>query len=120
MDGIAQFRGFKPAHEDPAHPDHGLAQLLEGLDMVRLPLLPSQTLIERISAKLHRGSLNQPARQSDVGTVHVLLFGTEASPAWIDALQLPANATVGDLYRSAVASAPFRAACGRISASSAW
>jgi hypothetical protein len=38
----------------------------------------------------------------------------------METLQLPPGATVRDLYRSAVASAPFRAACGRISASTSW
>jgi hypothetical protein len=120
MDGIVQYRAFKPALDDPSHPDHGLAALLAGLDMVRLPLLPSDTLIERITAGLARDALDRPASLSDIGAAHVLLFGTEAPPAWIDALRLGPDTTVRDLYRSAVASAPFRAACGRISGSSAW
>jgi FkbM family methyltransferase len=120
MDGVAQFRAFKPALDDPVHPDHGLARLLDGLDMVRLPLLPSEALIERITEKFDRGGLDRPANASDAAAVHVLLFGTEAPPGWIGTLQLGPDATTRDLYRSAVSSAPFRAACGRISASSAW
>jgi len=120
MEGIAQFRAFKPALDDTAHPDHGLAQLLAGLDMVRLPLLPSQMLIERIVAGLDRDALSRPVSAPDFDAIHHRLFGKPAPKNWAETLQVGANATAGDLYRSAVASAAFRAACGRISASSAW
>ena len=39
---------FKPALDDPAHPDHGLALLLAGTEMVRLPLLPPDEVAERL------------------------------------------------------------------------
>jgi FkbM family methyltransferase len=120
MDGIPQFRAFRPALDDAMHPDHGLARLLAGLDTVRLPLLPTDAIIERLTATLDQATLGLPVRRSDLGDAHRLLFGTPPTPAWAESLQLPPDATVRDLYRGAVASAPFRAACGRISASSAW
>jgi FkbM family methyltransferase len=118
--GISQFGQFKPALEDDAHPDRGLARLLEGVDMVRLPLMSVDTVTERLISGLDPSDPDRPAESSDIATAHQRLFGTPAPPLWVDILRLAPNATIRDLYRGAVASGAFRAACGRISASSAW
>jgi FkbM family methyltransferase len=120
FDGVTPFRQFKPALDDTSHPDHGLARLLDGMDMVRLPLMPLDAMAERIIKGLDPTDLAKPATAADLAAAHHRLFGTPATAAWPGSLNLAAHATVRDLYRSAVATAPFRAACGRISASSAW
>ncbi len=117
FDGVTPFRQFKPALDDASHPDHGLARLLAGADMVRLPLMSSDTVAERLISGLDPADLDRPAQPADIAAAHQRLFGIPAPPRWTDALQLAPNATIRDLYRSAVATAPFRAACGRISAS---
>jgi FkbM family methyltransferase len=118
FDRTMAFRNFKPALEDVAHPDHGLARLLAGLDMVRLPLLPPEAMAERLTVGLSQAALERPATPADLAAVHQRLFGEPPRPGW--ELQLHPNASVRDLYRRAVTSEAFRAACGRISASSAW
>ena len=120
FDGVTPFRHFKPALDDTTHPDHGLARLLAGADMVRLPLMSFDAMALRLINGLDPASLNEPARPSDVAAAHQRLFGIAAAPDWAESLRLAPHATIHDLYRSAVATAPFRAACGRISASSAW
>jgi FkbM family methyltransferase len=120
FDGIAQFRQFKPALDDTSHPDHGLAQMFAGADMVRLPLMPSETMVDRLIQDLDTADLDRLAGPDDIVTAHRRLFGTPATPHWANILQLAPNATIHDLYRSAVETKPFRAACGRISASTAW
>jgi hypothetical protein len=120
FDGVTQFRQFKPALGDISHPDHSLARLLEGMDMVRLPLMSFDAMAERIINGLDPIHLAKPATAAEIAAAHHRLFGTPATAAWPGSLNLVAHATVRDLYRSAVATAPFRAACGRISASSAW
>lgn len=117
--GVAQFRDYKPALDDPAHPDHGLARLLAGADMVRLPLLPD-AVTERLTAGLDAATLDRACTPADIAAVHQRLFGGAPPPEWTAILKVPAHASVRDLYRLAVSSEPFRAACGRISASSAW
>ena len=120
FDSVTPFRQFKPAFDDASHPDHGLARLLAGWDMVRLPLMSFEATAERLLDGLDPAHRNQPAQPSDIAAAHQRLFRTPAAPEWADSLRLAPNATIRDIYRSAVASAPFRAACGRISASSAW
>jgi FkbM family methyltransferase len=117
MDGVAQFRNLKPAQDDAGHPDHALARLLAGVDMVRLPLMSDDTILDRLISRLDRTDLDRPMQPADVAAAQRILFGTTAEAG---SLMLPPNATLRDLYRSAVASEPFRAACGRISGSSAW
>jgi hypothetical protein len=78
------------------------------------------TVAERLISGLDPAHLDRTAQSADIAAAHQRLFGIPAAPHWTDALQLAPGATVRDLYRSAVASAPFRAACGRISASTAW
>jgi FkbM family methyltransferase len=121
FDGVTPFRQFKPALDDASHPDHGLARLLgAAADMVRLPLMLSETMAERLCNDLDPPHPDRPAQASDAAAAHQRLFGAPAAPAWAESLQLAANATIRDLYRSAVASAEFRTACGRISASYSW
>jgi len=48
------------------------------------------------------------------------LFGKGATAESVKDLQLPANATMRDVYAALIDSDPFRIACGRISASYAW
>jgi len=118
--GVIPFGSFKPALDDTSHPDHGLARLLKGADMVRLPLMSFDTVAERLISGLDLSHPERAAESSDVATAHQRLFGTPAPPLWANILRLTPNATIRDLYRSAVATEAFRAACGRISASSAW
>jgi FkbM family methyltransferase len=120
FEGVAPFRQFKSALEDASHPDHGLAGLLAGADMVRLPMMPVETIVEQLISGLDPADSDRLARPSDLAAVHRRLFGRPATPNWANILRLAPNATIRDLYRSAVATESFRAACGRISASSAW
>jgi FkbM family methyltransferase len=120
FDGVIPFWQFKPALDDASHPDHGLARLLAGADMVRLPLMSFDTIAEQLISGLDSCDPDRPAQPADITAAHQRLFGTAAPPLWADILQLAPNATIRDLYRSAVATEAFRAACGRISASSAW
>jgi FkbM family methyltransferase len=117
---IIPFGRFKPALEDASHPDHGIAKLLSGEDMVRLPLMPFDTLAQRLMHVFHPADHDRPARPVDATALHHRLFGMAATPGWADELRLAPGATIADLYRSAVATDSFRAACGRISASTAW
>jgi FkbM family methyltransferase len=118
--GVIPFGQFKPALDDASHPDHGLARLLEGADMVRLPLMSFDTVAERLISGLDPSDPTRPVGSSDIATAHQRLFGAPAPPLWANILRLAPNSTIRDLYRSAVATEAFRAACGRISASSAW
>jgi FkbM family methyltransferase len=118
--GVIPFRQFKPALDDASHPDHGLARMLAGADMVRLPLMSLDSIAERLINGLDPANPDRPTQPSDVAAAHQRLFGTPAPPLWANILQLTPNSTIRDLYRSAVATEAFRAACGRISASSAW
>jgi len=119
FDRVPKFSGFKPALDDPSHPDHRLARLLAGVDMVRLPLTSIDTIAERLAAA-DGPALDRPAQPSDIAAAHQRLFGTPPSPDWATKLNLPSTATLRGLYRAAAASEPIRIACGRISASSAW
>jgi FkbM family methyltransferase len=118
--GVNKFSQYKPALDDASHPDHALARLLAGIDMVRLPLMSSATLTEQLISRFDPIDRDRPAQDSDIAAAHQRLFGRPATPEWAEALKLPGNATVHDLYRSAAETEPFRAACGRISGSSAW
>jgi hypothetical protein len=85
--------------------------------MVRLPLMSFDMMAERLFDGLDP---DRPAQASDIAAAHQRLFGMPATLAWAGSLRLAANATIRDLYRSAVESAEFRTACGRISASYSW
>jgi FkbM family methyltransferase len=118
--GIIQFHDFKPAQDDPRHPDHRLAVALAGTDMVRLPLLSSDELTARLTAGLTAGDLQSLAMPTDFAAVHQRLFGKAAPADWTTVLALKSGATLRELYRRVVATDAFRTACGRISASYAW
>jgi FkbM family methyltransferase len=115
-----RFGDYKPAFDDPSHPDHGLARLLDGWDMVRLPLMPPDAIVDRLINGVDAARWDRPAEPADMADAHQRLFGKSAMPDWVDSLALPSGATIRTLYRSAVATEAFRAALGRISASSAW
>jgi len=117
---VVPFRQFQPALDDASHPDHGLARLLVGADMVQLPLTPFDIVAERLISDLDPADPDRPTEPSDIVAAHQRLFGKPAPPLWANILQLAPNSTIRDLYRSAVATEAFRVACGRISASSAW
>lgn len=118
VDDVVRGSQFKPALEDIAHPDHQLAKLLRGADMVRLPLLSSNDLIELLAAGFPDGKLAQIATPEDGAIVCARLFGAEGLRAAIPTLRR--DATIRDLYRVVIESEQFRVACGRISASYAW
>ncbi len=107
--GAVPFRDFKPALDDQTHPDRKLALLLKQPDMAELPLTDPRILIDRLAASL-------PA--------HDLAAATDAArdlPGMAqELLQSKDVRTARDLYARIVDSDPFRAALGRISASSAW
>ena len=117
FEGVAQFRNFKPALDDASHPDHRLAALFAGADMVRLPLLGTDALIQRLTAGLLASELDRLATAADSLAIQEHLFG---SPPAGESQRPHRNATIRNLYASVVASEQFRAACGRISASYAW
>ncbi len=117
---IVKFSQFKAAHDDSSHPDHALARLLAGDDPVRLPLMAFDTMTQRLISGLNATHLERPAHPPEIAAAHERLFGKPATPKWTESLRLSPHATVRDLYRSAVETESFRAACGRISASTAW
>jgi FkbM family methyltransferase len=111
-----QIGNFKPAAEDPAHPDHHLAKLLSGLDLAQLPLIERAVLVERLTAGI--GGLDRPAADADVVTITARLFG--AAPA-VQQNGLPQGSeTILDIYRRIIDSDAFCISCGRIAASYAW
>jgi FkbM family methyltransferase len=118
FEDIAKFSDFKSAAEDKRHPDHALAQLLSGLDMIRLPLISRDILVDRLLIGV--SDCDRRIGAGDVEATYTRLFGTAIRTGWTTGLGLTPAATVCDLYRSAVDSEDFRVACGRISASSAW
>ncbi len=117
---VVQLRNLKPALEDLGHPDHRLAQLLAGIDMVRLPLAPVEAIVERLAAGISAAELAAPISSAASAAVHEQLFGGAPPPRWIENFHLSRDATLHDLHRAIVTGDAFRAACGRISASYAW
>ena len=115
--GTRPFHRFKPALKDARHPDHRLALLLEGADMIRLPLLGRNAFVNRLTAGLAPADLDRPATAADVAAIAQRLFGQVPQP---EQRELHRNATIRDIYTAMVATEAFRTACGRISASSAW
>ena len=120
LDGIAQVRAFRPALDDPNHPDHGLARQFAGEDMVRLPLLGPKILAARLLVALPAAEPDRPARPADAVALHQRMFGAPPPPGWVANLDLPPNASLRALCERAVATDAARAAFGRISASYAW
>ena len=108
-----QIGNYKPAAEDPAHPDHRLARLLAGADMAKLPLAPREQLLTLLTADLSPQVLTAPATASDLAAISERLFGTAASAP-------STAASIRDAYARLIDSDRFRAACGRICASYSW
>ena len=109
-----QIGNFKPAADDPTHPDHRLARVLAAADMPKLPLIDRATLLDLLTASIN--DLDRPASASDIAAVMARLFGTPA-PQQIPA---PQGKTIREIYRQIIDSDAFRASCGRIAASYAW
>lgn len=114
---VPQIGSFGPALEDRNHPDHRLATLCRGADMVRLPLLGRSAHIKLLTAGLPSAELDHPATAADAAAISQRLFGPAESR---DTPAPRRNATIRDVYAAAVSSEQFLAACGRISASYAW
>jgi len=111
-DGL-QIGHYKPAGEDPTHPDHRLARLLAGADMAKLPLAPPDDLLALLTAGLAPQALAAPAAASDVAAIAAHLFGSGPDAP-------TSAASIRDAYLSVIDSDRFRAACGRICASYSW
>jgi FkbM family methyltransferase len=111
-----QIGNFRPAAEDPTHPDHRLAQLLSGLDLTRLPLTDRAALLERLTDGL--AGLDRLASAADVAAINARLFGP--IPAVQQSGLPPGGETILAAYRRIIESDAFRASCGRIAASYAW
>jgi FkbM family methyltransferase len=113
---VVLFRDFRTPLQDAAHPDSGLARLLEKPVMAHLPLLDPALLAEFLTRGLPAADLDRPAVAGDAAAAQERLFGSVLIPA----LALPEGATVRDLYVRLAVTDEFRAAIGRISASYAW
>lgn len=111
-----QIGNYKPAADDPAHPDHRLARLLTGADMAKLPLMERATLFAMLTGG--RADLDRPASAADIAAITERLFGQ--SPA-LQRIAMPSGEdTIRGIYRRIIDSDAFRAACGRIAASYSW
>ena len=110
-----QIGNYKPAADDPTHPDHRLARLLAGADMPKLPLMDRAVLLGMLTNSIT--DLDRPAGAADVAAINARLFGSPAPQ------QIPVpqdSETICDAYRRIIDSDAFRASCGRIAASYAW
>jgi FkbM family methyltransferase len=114
-----QFRNVKPALVDDSHPDHRLARILAVADMVRLPLLGHEVLLDLVTAGIATAALDAPAGVDDIACAIERLFGPQPARPRATLKLLP-NARLRDVYAALLDSDEFRAACGRISASYAW
>lgn len=110
----AQIGNYKPATEDPTHPDHRLALLLAGADMAKLPL-ERAALLAPLTARAT--DLDRPATTADIAAIVERLFGPSAA---VQQIILQPGESIRDIYRKIIDSDAFRAACGRIAASYAW
>ncbi len=111
-----QIGNYKPAADDPAHPDHRLARLLAGADMASLPLMDRGALLGLLTADI--AGLDQPASAADLAAIHARLFGGSAAAQQL--YPLAEAESVRAAYRKIIDSDAFRAACGRIAASYSW
>jgi FkbM family methyltransferase len=114
-----QFRDVKPALTSDAHPDYRLATLLARAAMIQLPVLERDVVLALVTADIPVAALAAPAGPAEIATAVARLFGPDAA-ASATALKLPPNQRLRDVYAALIDSEPFRAACGRISASYAW
>jgi FkbM family methyltransferase len=111
-----QIGNFKPAADDPAHPDHRLATLLAGLDMATLPLIERSAFLDRLTADVD--GLDRPAGPADRDAIVARLFGAAAAVQQNDLPQ--GKESIREVYRRIIDSDAFRTSCGRIAASYAW
>ena len=109
-----QIGNFKPAADDPTHPDHRLARLLAAAHMPKLPLIDRATLLDLLTVGIN--GLDRPASASDIAAVMARLFGSPAPQQ----IPTPQGKTIREIYRQIIDSDAFRASCGRIAASYAW
>jgi FkbM family methyltransferase len=119
FDDAVQFRNIRPALSDQEHPDHRLAALLGDAVMTRLPVLDRALVLELMTSGLAAAELDRRAEEADLVRIWERLLGPQASPG-LKSLQLPPDASVRSLYAAIAETDPFRAACGRISASYGW
>jgi FkbM family methyltransferase len=119
FDDVLQFRNAKPALADVTHPDHRLALLLAGADMTHLPLMDRGALLDLLTTDIPRTALEQPADARAVRGAVERLFGPDSDLSKED-FELSNACSLREVYAVLIASDPFRAACGRISASYAW
>jgi FkbM family methyltransferase len=108
-----QIGNFKGAAEDQTHPDHRLARLLAGIDLVKLPLMDRGQLLTLLIAGVPEP--DGPASAVDIAAISEGLFGSAAAQQVV-----PQHETIREAYRRIIDSDEFRAACGRIAASYAW
>jgi FkbM family methyltransferase len=119
FDEAFQFRNVKPALGDERHPDHGLATLLAGAAMTRLPLLDRDLLCRLLTADIAAVELEKPAKADAVARAAERLFGPNTGFSLQD-IKLSPALSLHEVYAALIDSDQFRAACGRISASYAW
>jgi FkbM family methyltransferase len=117
LKGVQQFHSIGQAQTDSRHPDHRLARLFAGADMIRLPLLGRAAHVALLTAGLDKAELDRAATAADAAAVQDRLFGP-GDPK--DSFPLRRNATIRDVYEAIVSTEHFLTACGRISASHAW
>lgn len=113
------FGNFGRPLDDAAHPDADLARRLARQAMTRLPLLDSALLLELLTAGLAVADLDRAATEDDAAAAWQSVFGRQPGAAEIGAVYRT-GASLRDVYARIVDADAFRAACGRISASSAW
>jgi FkbM family methyltransferase len=109
-----QIGNFKPAADDPTHPDYRLARLLAEADMPNLPLIDRATLLDLLTVGIN--DLDRPASAADIAAVMARLLGSPAPQQ----MPAPEGKTIREIYRQIIDSDAFRASCGRIAASYAW
>ena len=114
-----QFRNVKPALTDAAHPDHRLAVLLTGADLVCLPLTKCEAVLELLTTDVPGAALDAPADDDAITGVVKRLFGPDITLSKAD-LGLPPVPSLRDVYAAIIDTDRFRIACGRISASYSW
>jgi FkbM family methyltransferase len=119
MDTVFQYRNTKPALADDTHPDHRLASLFAGADMIQLPLLGRGVLCQMLTADIPAATLEKPAGAQEIAHATERIFGPGAALT-PNGLNLPAASCLRDVYAAIVETDQFCAACGRISASYAW
>ena len=119
-DGAPQIGNFKPAAEDPTHPDHRLARLLPQAALPGLPLVDKARLLGMVTEGLATAELARPATRADFAAAFDRLFQDAPPVHQFENLSLEGGETLRDLYAGIVETDAFRAACGRIAASYSW